>query len=151
MTTVLLLAHPNFATSRANRALHAGIKDLPGLEIAELYALYPDGRIDSAAERERLLRADRLVLQFPLYWYSVPSLLKQWFDTVLTPILFNEPDVMASMAGLPVLAATTTGGVAASYQGDNPTTAALEELFAPLRATAQQRLRDYGGSPAARR
>lgn len=58
MTTVLLLAHPDFAASRANRALLAGLNDLPELEVAELYALYPDGKIDAAVERERPLRAN---------------------------------------------------------------------------------------------
>lgn len=65
MTTVLLLAHPDFAASRANRALLAGLNDLPGLEVAELYALYPNGQIDVTVERARVLRADRLVLQVP--------------------------------------------------------------------------------------
>ena len=27
--------------------------------------------------------ADRVVLQFPMYWYSTPALLKQWQDDVL--------------------------------------------------------------------
>ena len=75
VTTVLLLAHPNLAASRVNRALVDGLRDLPGLEIADLYALYPAGQIDIATERARVLRADRLVLQFPLYWYSTPPLL----------------------------------------------------------------------------
>ena len=84
MTTVLLLAHPDFGTSRANRALLSGLDGVPDLEVTELYALYPDGRIDGSVERERLLRATRLVFQFPLQWYSTPALLKQWQDTVLT-------------------------------------------------------------------
>jgi len=58
MTTVLLLAHPDFAASRANRALLAGLDDLPGLEVTELYARYPKGEIDLAAERARVLGDD---------------------------------------------------------------------------------------------
>ncbi len=138
MTTVLLLAHPDFAASRANRALLAGLNDLPGLEVAELYALYPNGQIDFAVERERVLRADRLVLQFPLYWYSTPPLLKHWEDAVLTPLFYLEPDIAASMAGLPVLAAPTTGGVSGSYQPGGATGMTIDELFAPLRATARK-------------
>ena len=138
MITVLLLAHPDFATSRANRALLAGLNDLPGLEVAELYALYPDGKIDVAVERERVLRADRLVLQFPLQWYSTPPLLKHWQDAVLTPLFYLEPDIAASTAGLPVLAATTTGGPLASYQPRNSAMMTIDQLFAPLRATARK-------------
>jgi putative NADPH-quinone reductase len=132
MTTLLLLAHPDFAASRANRALLAGLNDLPGLEVAELYALYPNGQIDFMVERERMLRTDRLVLQFPLYWYSTPPLLKHWEDAVLTPLFYLEPDIAASMAGLPVLAATTTGGVSESYQPGGATGMTIDELFAPL-------------------
>ena len=138
MVTVLLLAHPDLAASRANRALLAGLNDLPGLEVAELYGLYPDGRIDVAVERGRVLRADRLVLQFPLYWYSTPSLLKHWQDAVLTPLFYREPDVAASTAGLPMLAATTTGGPPASYRPGDATGMTINELFAPLRATARK-------------
>jgi putative NADPH-quinone reductase len=138
MTTVLLLAHPDFAASRANRALFAGLNYLPGLEVAELYALYPDGEIDGTVERARLLRASRLVLQFPLQWYSVPSLLKYWLDAVLTPLFYLEPDIAAATAGLPLLAATTTGGPSASYQPGGPGGMTIDELFAPLRATARK-------------
>ena len=138
MTTALVLAHPDLAASRANRALLAGLNDLSGLEVAELYALYPHGKIDFAVERARVLRADRLLLQFPLYWYSVPSLLKQWMDAVLTPLFYLEPDIAASTAGLPVLAATTTGGPSASYQPGSAAGMTIDELFAPLRATARR-------------
>ena len=137
MTTVLLLAHPDFDASRANRALLSGLTGVPGLEVIELYALYPDGRIDAPVERERLLRATRLVFQFPLQWYSTPALLKQWQDAVLTPLFYLEPEVAASTAGLPLFAATTTGGPSASYRAGG-TTMTMEDLFAPLRATARK-------------
>jgi putative NADPH-quinone reductase len=138
MSSVLLLAHPDFAASRANRALLNGLNDLPGLEVAELHSLYPTGQIDFGVERERALRADRLVLQFPLYWYSTPPLLKHWQDAVLTPLFYREPDIAASTAGLPVLATTTTGGPSASYQPGSPAGMTIDELFAPLRATARK-------------
>ncbi len=138
MSTVLVLAHPNFAASRANRALLAGLDGIPGLEVAELYTLYPDGRIEFAIERERVLRAERMVLQFPLQWYSVPSLLKLWMDTVLTPLFYDEPDIAASTANLAILAATTTGGPASSYHPDSPSGMTINDVFAPLRATARK-------------
>lgn len=138
MTTLLLLAHPAFATSRANRALLHALSDLPGLEVTDLYALYPDGRIEFAVERNRLLRARRLVLQFPLYWYSTPSLLKHWQDMVLTPLFYLEPDMGALTANLPMLAATTTGGPPASYELESQSVMTIEELLAPLKSTARK-------------
>ncbi|MFD1718223.1 NAD(P)H-dependent oxidoreductase [Georgenia deserti] len=38
---------------------------------------------DLAAERSKLDRADAVVVQFPLWWYGVPAILKGWFDRVL--------------------------------------------------------------------
>ena len=37
-----------------------------------------------AREQELLLRARVIAWQCPIYWYSVPSLLKHWFEKVLT-------------------------------------------------------------------
>jgi NAD(P)H dehydrogenase (quinone) len=37
---------------------------------------------DVKAEQEKLLWADMLILQFPLWWYSMPAILKGWVDRV---------------------------------------------------------------------
>ena len=37
---------------------------------------------DIRAEQAKLLDADALVLQFPLWWYSTPAILKGWIDRV---------------------------------------------------------------------
>jgi len=39
---------------------------------------------DILREQARVERADMLVFVFPVYWWSVPGLLKGWFDRVLT-------------------------------------------------------------------
>lgn len=135
MITALLVAHPDLAGSRTNRALLTALNGVAGLEIADLYGIYRDERIDLPAERERLLRADRLVFQFPMYWYSTPSLLKRWQDEVLTPLIYLEPQTAASLKGLPVMVATTTGGPADSYRQAGMS---VDELFAPLKATARK-------------
>lgn len=38
---------------------------------------------DIRAEIDKLLACDLLVLQFPLWWFSVPAILKGWIDRVL--------------------------------------------------------------------
>ena len=35
-----------------------------------------------AREQEKLRRADAVVVQFPLWWYGMPAILKGWFDRV---------------------------------------------------------------------
>lgn len=80
---LVVFAHPYPQRSRANRAALKAVRDLPGLEVRSLYDLYPDFAIDVEAEQEALLKAEVVVWQHPMYWYSVPALLKHWFDKVL--------------------------------------------------------------------
>lgn len=79
----ILYAHPYPDRSRANRALLNAVRDLPGLEIRALYNLHPDFGIDAEAEQAALARARIIVWQHPVYWYSMPGLLKHYFDKVL--------------------------------------------------------------------
>lgn len=39
---------------------------------------------DVLAEQEKLLWADTVILQFPLWWYTMPAILKGWVDRVFT-------------------------------------------------------------------
>ncbi|MGI5469915.1 NAD(P)H-dependent oxidoreductase [Streptomyces sp. CA-132043] len=45
---------------------------------------YESGRLapDIAAEQEKLDWADAVIVQFPLWWYGMPAILKGWFDRV---------------------------------------------------------------------
>jgi glutathione-regulated potassium-efflux system ancillary protein KefF len=51
--------------------------------VHSLYDLYPDFDIDVDAEQAALKHADLVVWMHPIYWYSVPAMLKHWFDVVL--------------------------------------------------------------------
>ena len=52
------------------------------IEIRNIHDLYPDYNIDIQAEQEALLRHKTIVFQYPFYWYSMPAILKHWFDEV---------------------------------------------------------------------
>jgi NAD(P)H dehydrogenase (quinone) len=39
---------------------------------------------DIAAEQEKLRWSDAVILQFPMWWFSVPAVLKGWIDRVFT-------------------------------------------------------------------
>lgn len=38
---------------------------------------------DVATEQAKLIWADTILIQFPLWWFSVPAILKGWFDRIL--------------------------------------------------------------------
>ena len=52
--------------------------------VHELYSEYPDGVIDVEREQALVEEHQNIVLQFPVYWFNCPPLLKQWCDEVLT-------------------------------------------------------------------
>ena len=116
MKTTVLVVHPNIKQSRVNSALAKGAQSVADVEVRYLYDLYPDGKIDAAAEQAVLEKADRIVLQFPMYWYSSPALLKQWLDDVLA-YGWAYGDKQA-LKGKKLMLAVTTGGGEEFYQKD---------------------------------
>ena len=82
---LILLAHPDFQQSVANKAVITHLQAArPHYEIRDLAALYPDFRIDAAAEQQALLRHQTIVCQYPMFWYNMPAILKHYFDCVFT-------------------------------------------------------------------
>jgi len=107
---LVIYAHPYPRRSRACAALLAAVRDIPGLEVRTLYDLYPDFDIDVAAEQAALERASLVVWLHPLYWYTVPGMMKHWFDAVLLGG-WAHGDGGAALQGKEVIWATTTGDV----------------------------------------
>lgn len=83
MKTLVIVAHPHIEQSVINKAW---IEALTGhVTIHQLYHAYPQGTpIDVAHEQALVEEHDRIIFQYPLYWYAAPALLKEWIDTVLT-------------------------------------------------------------------
>jgi len=80
---LIILAHPAFAKSYANKTIIEEIKNSEmAIEIRNIHELYPDYQINVKAEQEALLRHKTIVFQYPFYWYSMPAILKHWFDVV---------------------------------------------------------------------
>lgn len=145
--TQILLFHPDPERSRVNTALARAAVGLHHVAIADMAALYPAGiamERDSAREAARLLGADRIVLQFPMQWYSTPALLKQWQDVVLTRMAYIHWDTEgACLAGKPLMVAVTMGAEEATYRPEGRNRFTLAELLAPLRASANRFAMDW--------
>ncbi|CCE74484.1 NAD(P)H-dependent oxidoreductase [Clavibacter nebraskensis] len=104
---------------------------------AEQMAAVRDGRLDPAVARQldALLEADLLVLSFPLWWFSVPAILKGWLDRVLVMGavfggdhgLFDE----AALVGRRAVLLVTTGGSPESF-GPGSWFGDLDALLFPL-------------------
>ncbi|MGI5479097.1 NAD(P)H-dependent oxidoreductase [Streptomyces lavendofoliae] len=69
---------------------------------------------DVAAEQEKVLWSDAVILQFPLWWFSVPAILKGWVDRVFTAGFAYGPAVPppygeGPLAGRRALLSVTAG------------------------------------------
>jgi glutathione-regulated potassium-efflux system ancillary protein KefG len=134
-SVLVLYAHPAPRRSRANAALLAKARDVEGVTIRDLYALYPDMYVDAAAEREAILAHDALVFQHPLYWYSAPALVKEWLDVVLAHG-FAYGEAGHALDGKTWMHAVTAGGGVHSYGLDGRNRFTIPELLRPFEATA---------------
>lgn len=84
MKTLIIVAHPNLKGSSVNKRFVEELKKFPEkYEIRKLYELYPDEKIAVAEEQKVIEQFDKIIFQFPIYWYNCPPLLKKWFDEVL--------------------------------------------------------------------
>jgi NAD(P)H dehydrogenase (quinone) len=67
---------------------------------------------DIVTEQEKLIWADLVLLQFPIWWGSYPAILKGWFERVLTyGFSYGREKSLPSKA---VVLSVTTGGVSDS-------------------------------------
>ncbi|WP_454931764.1 NAD(P)H-dependent oxidoreductase [Actinomyces oricola] len=133
MKTLVNVIHPHFEASRVNRALAAAAQEVEHVTVRHLYALYPDGVIDIEAEHVALEAADRIVLQFPMYWYSCPPLLKQWQDEALTHG-WAYGSTGKALKGKELLIAVSSGS--SEYGRDGAFTYTVTELLRPFQAMA---------------
>lgn len=137
MSRVLILfAHPALRTSRVQRAMADAVRDLPGVTFHDLYEAYPDFDVDVPAEQARLTAHDVIVLQHPLYWYSVPPLIKQWFDLVLEHGWAYGSQGRA-LEGKVLQVALSAGGRAQAYGPGSFNGYSIAQFLAPVEATVR--------------
>ena len=135
MITVIY-AHPHPRRSRAGRALLDAVRDLPGLAVRSLYNLYPDFSIDVESEQRALAASSLVVWQHPFYWYSVPALLKLWFERVLAHGWAYGEDGTA-LRGKDCLWVATTGGPPDWYAPEGPHAHPFDAYAPSVRQTAR--------------
>jgi glutathione-regulated potassium-efflux system ancillary protein KefG len=133
---LVLFAHPAIEKSRVNRRLLATIEGVGGVTVHDLYEVYPDFFIDVAAEQARLESHDVVVFQHPFYWYSTPSILKEWQDLVLEHGWAYGTQGHA-LEGKWLLSAISAGGREASYATDGSNRFTMRQLLAPIEQMAR--------------
>lgn len=135
MKTIVILAHPDIEHSNINKAWITALraKD-PKVKIHNIYETYPDWKIDVIAEQVQLEEYDRIILQYPLFWYSTPPLLKKWLDDVLA-YGWAYGSSGGKLAGKEFGLAVSTGGAEDAYQESVYGT--IDQILKPMESTVK--------------
>lgn len=129
MKTLVVVGHPHLDKSVVSRAWMEGLKGLEGdtLRVHVLTeSVGADGSFDVAEEKKLLTWADRVVLQFPLYWMGMPGLMKSWMDEVWDPS--RSSGGPGTLEGKRIDIAVSIGAPSDSMLGEG----GLEALLVPL-------------------
>jgi len=121
--------------SKINRALFHSIQQIKHVNMRDLYELYPNFFIDISVEQDLLKKHDVIVMQFPVYWFSMPALLKQWVDLVLESGFAYGKDG-THLKGKKFVCIVSAGGSQEAYDDHLDRIFNLKELFAPIEQMA---------------
>jgi glutathione-regulated potassium-efflux system ancillary protein KefF len=130
----VLAAHPNLRESRINRRLQAVARRIAGVDVNDLYVSSPDYDFDVPREQARAEAAQLVVLLHPIQWYSMPALMKLWFDEVLTPNWAYGRGT--ALRGKDLWLVATTGGSAGSYHPQQYNRYFFDAFLPPYEQTA---------------
>ncbi|MGF9698646.1 NAD(P)H-dependent oxidoreductase [Paenibacillus sp. MABNR03] len=135
MKTLVILAHPNIEVSRVNQRWREELlQHSSDITIHEIYRAYPDWNIDVSREQKLLEAYDHIILQFPLYWYSYPPLLKKWFDDVFT-YGWAYGSSGNKLHGKKLGLALSIGDKKENYTTEGSVSFSVDEVIAPFKAS----------------
>ncbi len=133
---LIYYAHPGNRHSHTNARMAMLASTTEGITFVDLYAKYPRFNIDADAEQALLQEHDVILFQFPLFWYSTPSIVKEWFDLVLEYGFAYGPEGN-NLAGKRFMIAITTGGDASAYSPSGYQNFPLRTFLTPIEQTAR--------------
>lgn len=133
MKTLIVVIHPDIDGSIINKRWLKELKKFPEqYEIHQLHKSYPDGKIDVLAEQKLMEKYDKIVFQFPYYWFNSPWLFKKWLDEVLLHGWAYGRESGYKLAGKKISMAISLGADEADYQESGVYHYPLEELLRPF-------------------
>ena len=112
------------------------VKDIEGVTFHDLYETYPDFYIQVPYEQELLTRHDIIVFHHPVFWFSIPALLKEWMDLVLEHGWAYGRGGKA-LRGKILMSVISTGGRESLYQEDGYNRHTIGEFLYPIAQMAR--------------
>jgi putative NADPH-quinone reductase len=144
MKTLVVVIHPNLQESVINKRWIEELEKYPDhYFIHRLYDVYPDEKIDVAKEQKLIESYDKIVFQFPFYWFNCPPLFKKWLDEVLTHGWAYGSKSGYKMGGKKIAMVLSVGVDEEEYRADGKYKYTLRELTAPFELTFEYIKADY--------
>jgi glutathione-regulated potassium-efflux system ancillary protein KefG len=133
---IVYYAHPGHKHSHVNKFMARAAARIDGITFVDLYSDYPRFDINVNIEQQRLLDHDVILFQFPLFWYSTPTMLKEWQDLVLEHG-FAYGSNGDKLEGKHMLLAVTGAGPVEAYTEKGYQHYPLRTFLTPLEQTAR--------------
>lgn len=133
MKTLIIVAHPDYKQSGTQQFL---LHQVPQANEITWHLLANDQVIDVEYEQQLLREHQRIIFQFPLYWYSLPVNLRKWQDAVLTKGFAYGTN--AVLTGKEFGVVVSLGEPLNEYQAGGREQYTISELLKPLQAMANK-------------
>jgi putative NADPH-quinone reductase len=136
LKTLVIVTHPSIEASVINRRWVEELKKYPEkYTIHELHKVYPDGNIDVEKEQHFIESHSNLILQFPVYWFNSPPLLKKWLDDVFVYGWAHGSNGGDKLKNRKVALAVSAGSKKEDYSEEGRYLHTLEQLLSPFETT----------------
>jgi glutathione-regulated potassium-efflux system ancillary protein KefG len=133
---IVYYAHPGHKHSHVNEAMARAATAIENITLVDLYRDYPRFDIDVNVEQKRLLDHDVILFQFPFFWYSTPSIIKEWQDLVLEHG-FAYGAGGDQLKGKRMMLAVSAAGPSEAYTHDGYQHYPIRTFLTPLEQTAR--------------
>ena len=146
MKNILIISgHTNLNESFANKIILDRLEELlPEAEYLYLDREYPDFKFDVEKEQARLVKADVIVMQFPFFWYSMPSIMHKYQEDVFQHG-FSHGSKGKALVGKKLLISFTSGAPEEMYQQGGLQNYPIEDFLPPLKNFAALCNMDWAG------
>ncbi len=146
MKNILIVnGHTYMNKSIANKRVMDILKEkYPNAVINELVSLYPDYRINVEKEKQKLIHADTIIIQSPLFWFSLTSLVMRWIEEVFTHG-FAYGSEGCALEGKKVIVGITAGSSNEDYS-NGKVGISIDEIIKTLEVTFKFCKMDFLGT-----
>lgn len=135
------LQHNSFA----NKIILDRMKEImPEAEYVYLDSEYPSWKFDVEREQNRLRGADVIVMQFPFFWYGVPSLMHKWMEEVFVHG-FSHGSKGKALVGKKLVVSFTSGAPEETYTAGGIQGYPVEDFMIPLKQFAKACNMEWAG------